>query len=54
MNVIEQLAITFMLELLQLVVKNPDKAAQFKTQLLGVAGDIYSAYGITPPATPTT
>ena len=51
MNVIEQLAITFTLELLQEVVKNPAKAAEFKTQLLSIASDIQAAYGVTPPAT---
>jgi len=49
MTVLEQFAITIVLGLLQLVIKNPNSAAELKTQLLGVADDIYSAYGLTPP-----
>lgn len=52
MSFLEQFAITVILGLLQAVVKNPTTAAQVKNQLLGVAGDIYMAYGITPPPLP--
>jgi hypothetical protein len=54
MSFIEQLAIEFMLALLAAVIKNPEKAAQLQTQLLGIAGDIAGLYGytLTPPATP--
>lgn len=49
MNVLEQMAISILLSLVQATVKNPAKAATVKSQLLGVADDIYEAYGITPP-----
>jgi hypothetical protein len=59
MNIIEQLAVTFVLELLQLVIKDPTKAAALQTQLIGIATDIANVYGYTltpptPPATPAT
>lgn len=51
MNFLENFAITVILGLLQAVVKNPAHAAALKTQLVGVANDIYATYGLTPPAT---
>lgn len=54
MDEIVTLAITFVLEALQLVIKNPTLAAKVKTDLVGVANDIYATYGMTPPATPAT
>lgn len=49
MNVLVNLAVTFILETLQVIIKNPEKAAELKTQLVGAANDIYAAYGMTPP-----
>lgn len=49
MNVLEQFAITVMLSLIQMVIKNPETAAKVKGQLLGLADDIYEAYGTVPP-----
>jgi hypothetical protein len=40
-----------LLGLVQMVIKNPTRAAAVKTNLLGVADDIYAAYGVAiPPA----
>jgi len=52
MNNIEQLAITFILNVLAEVIKDPAKKAQLQTQLIGIAGDIATLYGytLTPPA----
>jgi hypothetical protein len=50
MSFLEQFAITVILGLLQAVIKNPTTAAAVKTQLVGIANDIYAAYGLTPPA----
>jgi hypothetical protein len=52
MNIIEQLAITFILEVLQEIVKNPAKKAELQTQLLNIAGNIAATYGytLTPPS----
>jgi hypothetical protein len=52
MSILEQFAITIVLGVLQLVVKNPAAKAELQTQLLGIANDIYAAYGQAPPATP--
>jgi hypothetical protein len=49
MSILEQFAITVILGLLQLVIKNPTSAADVKDQLIGVANDIYAAYGLWPP-----
>lgn len=49
MTVLEQFAITILMGLLQLVIKNKDTAAKVKGHLLLVADDIYLAYGLTPP-----
>lgn len=50
MNYLEQFAITILLGLIQTVIKNPATASAVKLQLVGVANDIYIAYGMTPPA----
>lgn len=52
MNTLEQFAITMVLGILQSVIKNPAHSTALKTQLLGIAADIYTSYGITPPAVP--
>lgn len=49
MNPLEQFAFTIVLGVLQTVVKNPAHAAMLKTQLTGLADDIYTSYGMTPP-----
>lgn len=52
MNPIEQLAINFVLNIVQEVVKDPAKKALLQAQLIGVATDIATVYGytMTPPA----
>lgn len=45
---LEHFAITVILGLLQQVVKNPQKRIELQDTLLGVADDIYMAYGKTP------
>lgn len=49
MNPLEQFAITIVLGILQTVVKNPVHSAALETQLVGIANDIYLAYGLVPP-----
>ena len=49
MNTLEQFGVTILLAVLQSVVKNPAHAAELKTQLTGLAADIYEAYGVVPP-----
>jgi uncharacterized membrane protein YjjP (DUF1212 family) len=44
-TVIEQLAIDFMLQLLQVVIKNPAEATKVQNQLISIATDIANAYG---------
>lgn len=56
MNTLEAFAITQVLGILQAVVKNPAHKAALQNQLVGVATDIFVAYGMTVPAssgTPT-
>lgn len=53
MSILEQFAITVILGLLNLVIKNPTAAATLKNQLVGIANDIYAAYGMMPPTPPT-
>ena len=48
MNFLEHFAINMVLGLLQLVIKNPAKRAELQNVLLGLADDIYTAYGIAP------
>lgn len=48
MNPLEMFAITMVLGLVQQTVKNPVHAAQMRNQLVGVADQIYMAYGLTP------
>jgi hypothetical protein len=49
LNPLEAMAITLVLGMLQNVVKNPQHKAALQIQLLGVADDIYLAYGKVPP-----
>jgi hypothetical protein len=52
MSILEQFGITIVLGLLQLIIKDPARAAALKNQLLGIAGDIANVYGyaLMPPA----
>lgn len=50
MNPLEAFGISLVLGVLQQVVKNPAHAATMKEILLGLAADIYTTYGIVPPA----
>ncbi len=54
MNPLETMGISMVLAALQSVVKNPQHKAALQNQLIGVANDIYTAYGMTPPALPAT
>lgn len=47
-NPLEAMGITLVLGMLQSVVKNPAHKTLLQNQLLGVADDIYEAYGLTP------
>jgi hypothetical protein len=49
MNVLENMAITILLGTLQTVIKNPSHKSALQTQLVGIASDIFAAYGMTPP-----
>jgi hypothetical protein len=49
MSFLEQFAINIILGIVQSTVKNPTHKAAVQAQLLGVADDIYLAYGFTPP-----
>jgi len=51
MNELENLIITMGLTAIRAVLKNPSHAAAVQAQLVGIANDIYAAYGLTPPAT---
>ena len=53
MNPLEMFAVTMVLGLVQQVVKNPVHAAQLQNQLIGIADQIYIAYGRTPAAAPS-
>jgi hypothetical protein len=46
----EDMLIQMGINILQTAVKNATFQAQFKKQLLEVAADIQTAYGLTPPA----
>ena len=48
MNPLETFAITMVLGIVQSTVKNPQHAAILKTQLIGVADQIYMTYGLVP------
>lgn len=52
MNILESMFISFGLQIVSLVVKDPVHSQQVKTQLLGIADDIYEAYGIAPSPRP--
>lgn len=49
-NPLEAFAVSIVLGVLQQVVKNPAHAAMMKEMLLGLATDIFTTYGIVPPA----
>ena len=53
-NPLEAMAITMVMGMLQATVKNPAHKAALQNQLMGVADDIYLAYGVMPPARPDT
>ena len=53
MGILEQFAITIVLGILQLVIKDPAAKAELQAVLLGIANDIYTAYGMIPPASAT-
>lgn len=48
-NPLEQFGIMMILGALQVTVKNPASKTAMQNQLLGLANDIYSEYGMTPP-----
>lgn len=50
MNPLEAFAITLVLGTLQTVVKNPAHRAALQSQLVGLADDIYTSYGLTVPS----
>jgi hypothetical protein len=53
-SVLEQFAITMVFGVLQMVIKDPALSAKLKSQLVGIANDIYMAWGLALPigATP--
>jgi hypothetical protein len=48
----EDMLIMMGIQILTTAVKNQTFQTQFKKQLLEVAADIQTSYGLTPPATP--
>jgi hypothetical protein len=55
LSALEQIAMTMVLGILQIVIKDPTKAASLKQQLIGLANDIYTAYDAPiPPSAMTT
>jgi hypothetical protein len=52
MTPLETFAITMVMGILQLTVKNPNSKAALQSQLIGLADLIYSEYGYTVPAAP--
>lgn len=48
----EDMLINMGINILLTAVKNPTFQKQFKSQLLQVAADIQTAFGLTPPANP--
>lgn len=50
MNFWEELIIHLALGVVQATVRNPAKAAAVRERLLELADDIYTGYGLTPPA----
>jgi hypothetical protein len=53
LSALETMGLTMMIGVLQLVIKDPTKAASLKQQFIGVANDIYLTYGIALPPTAT-
>lgn len=53
-NPLEMMAITMMMGVLQTTVKNPAHAAALKGQLVGIAEQIFMAYGMPLPVDPAT
>jgi hypothetical protein len=51
MSFLEQWAITMVLGILNMVIKDPAKKAELQNQLVGIANDIYATYGLVPPST---
>ena len=49
MSMIEEMFLSFGLSIVRAPVKNPVHAQTVKTQMLGVADEIYTAYAIKPP-----
>jgi hypothetical protein len=49
MSWLEEFAITMILGILNQVIKDPAKKAELQGALLGLAADIYAAYGQVPP-----
>lgn len=54
MNPLETFAITMVLGMLQGTVKNPAHKQLLENQLVGIATDIFNAYGMVPPPPPVT
>jgi hypothetical protein len=52
LNPLETMAITMVLGALQMAIKNPAHKAALQSQLVGLATDIFQAYGMTVPAAP--
>lgn len=50
MNTLETFAITMVLGILQTTIKNPAHKAALQGQLVGIATDIFEAYGMAVPA----
>jgi hypothetical protein len=48
----EEIGINIVLSLLHQFVKNKAKAAAMQGLLMSLADDIYTSYGVTPPAHP--
>jgi hypothetical protein len=49
MGALENILINMGIAAILATIKNPQHAAELQTQLVGVANDIYAAYGLTPP-----
>ena len=50
MSWLEEMFISFALSVVRGLVKNPAHAAAVRAQMLGIADDIYNAYGIQAPS----
>jgi hypothetical protein len=49
MNALEQFAVMVILQVLNMVIKDAAHKAALQGTLLGLANDIYAAYGMIPP-----